>query len=527
MLVDPEQEEIGRHNFHEAMSADITRRDAIKAAIAGGSGLGAAYFGYSELNGDRVKTAFIGTGDEGNVLITEHPTDYMEIVAIADLRPANIERTFKGSHPVARIGLNAKLGEDEAAKVAVYEDHEQLLADKDKLGLEAVVIAVPLNQHAPIALKCMEAGLHVLSEKLMARTITECKDMIRKAKEKGLMLAVGHQRHYSVLYDNANALIQKGLLGDIKFIRAQWHRNNSFAGRDAWRKWRHEKKLLDTKVAATGTTDREHLLGKEDRLRELGYDDAKQLVDWRLYNKTGGGLMAELGSHQMDACSIFLGKVHPIAVQGFGGKNFYGVEGVGPEDKWTDDREIDDQIFVTMEFPGKTYYEDDGHTVKNEKDVCIVTYSSISTNRWEPYGEAVFGSRGTMIMKTEKEALLYKEASAKSGGGLDQRLWVINGTKGGGPVLDTYETSAPSPGATMASQEMGEKISRGYREEMEHFCYCIRTGKDELRCNGTVAMGDAIMAMTANIAMKKKIRIEFKPEWFDPESDANPEADYA
>ena len=69
MLVDPEQEEIGRHNFHEAMSADITRRDAIKAAIAGGSGLGAAYFGYSELNGDRVKTAFIGTGDEGLSLI--------------------------------------------------------------------------------------------------------------------------------------------------------------------------------------------------------------------------------------------------------------------------------------------------------------------------------------------------------------------------------------------------------------------------------------------------------------------------
>ena len=35
--------------------------------------------------------------------------------------------------------------------------------------------------------------------------------------------------------------------------------------------------------------------------------------------------MAELGSHQLDAASIFLGKVHPISVTGFGGKNFYGV----------------------------------------------------------------------------------------------------------------------------------------------------------------------------------------------------------
>ena len=30
--------------------------------------------------------------------------------------------------------------------------------------------------------------------------------------------------------------------------------------------------------------------------------------------------MAELGSHQLDACSIFLGKVHPLAVSGVGGK---------------------------------------------------------------------------------------------------------------------------------------------------------------------------------------------------------------
>jgi len=520
MMTTPEQEQVGRDNFHEAVGSELTRRDAIKAAMAGGAGLGAAYFGYQKLTGDRVRTAFIGTGDEGNVLITEHPEDYMEIVAVADMRPTNLDRTFKGSHPVARIGLNAKLGEAKASKVRTFSNHKELLAAKDELGLEAVVIAVPLNQHAPIAMECMEAGLHVLSEKLMARTVMQCKEMIRKAQEKGLMLAVGHQRHYSVLYDNANHLIQKGLLGDIKFIRAQWHRNNSFEGRDAWRKWKYDK---------YAKADRDHLTKLEEAgtLEEFGYDSAKQLVDWRLYNKTGGGLMAELGSHQMDACSIFLGKVHPLAVHGYGGKNFYGVEGVGPRDKWEDDREIDDQIFVTFEFPGKTYYQEDGHTVNNPDDICVVTYSSINTNRWEPYGEAVFGSRGTMIMKTEKEALLYKEASATSGGGLDQRLWVIEGTKGGGPVLDSYETSAPTAAAAMASDEMGPKISRGYREEMEHFCYCIRTNKDELRCNGVVAMGDAIMAMTANLAMQHKQRIEFKPEWFDPASDATPEADFA
>ena len=517
MLLTPEQEEIGRDNYTNAVA--YSRRDFLTGSLATGAGAGAAYFGYEKLQGERIKVAFIGTGDEGNVLINEHPTDYMEIVAIADMRPANRKRTFTGSHPVARRGLNAVLGEEAAAKVQVFNNHRELLAKKDELGLQAVVIAVPLNQHAPVAKECMEAGLHVLCEKLMARTITECKEMVRMAKDNNLHLAVGHQRHYSVLYENANHLVKRGVLGDIKFIRAQWHRNNSFKGSDAWRKWE--------KAAAE---DREALeaLEKSGELAELGYDTAKQLIDWRLYNKTGGGLMAELGSHQMDACSIFLGKVHPIAVQGFGGKNFYGIEGVGPEDKWKDDREIDDQIFVTFEFPGKTYYAEDGETVNNERDVCIVTYSSINTNRWEPYGEAVFGSRASLVMKTEKEALLYKEATGSSGGGPEYRWHIVNDDSGAA-VVDTYETTAPT--AKVANGDNGPAVSRGYREEMEHFCHCIATGNFDppseggLRCNGVIAMADAIMAMTANLAMLHKKRIVFKKEWFDPTSDAVPETD--
>ena len=516
MLTSPEQEKIGKENFNEAVGNWPSRREFIAGAAAAGTGLGALYFGYKKLSGDPVRVAFIGTGDEGNVLINEHPTDYMKIVAIADLRPANQKRTFTGSHPVARRGLNAVLGTGAASDVKVFNNHVELLKQKDELGLEAVVIAVPLNQHAPVALACMDAGLHVLCEKLMARTVTQCKEMIRKAKEKDLMLAVGHQRHYSVLYDNANHLVKDGVLGDIKFIRAQWHRNNSFPGRDAWRKWMYD---------GYAKRDKDYLVKNEAMIKEMGYPSAKHLVDWRLYNLTGGGLMAELGSHQMDAASIFLGKVHPVAVQGYGGKNFYGVPNVGPEDKWTDDREIDDQIYVTFEFPGKTHPKNENWTdeKKNEDDKCIVTYSSMNTNRWEPYGEAVFGTRGTLVMKTEKEALYWKEASATSGGGLDQRLWVLN-EDSGGPVIDTYETSAPT--APTQGAMGGEKISRGYREEMEHFCHCIRTGKDELRCNGKVAMADAIMALTANIAMKQQIRIEFEDAWFDPDSDACPEDVY-
>jgi predicted dehydrogenase len=234
----------------------------------------------------------------------------------------------------------------------------------------------------------------------------------------------------------------------------------------------------------------------------------------------------------MDAASIFLGHVHPLAVHGYGGKNFYGVKGLGSEDKQKDPRDIDDHIYVTFEFPGHHHAED-------QNDICIVTYSSINTNKFEPYGELVYGSRGTLFMKTEKEAMLWKEEGRGSeGGGPDQRLWVVSGASGG-PVLNAYETSS---GAAKAAKDDGgweENVSRGYTEEMEHFCWAIREfngqyyrdGKEipreegGLRCNGVVAMADAIMAHTANLAMKHKKRVEFKPEWFDPETDAAPETD--
>ena len=517
MNLTPEQQKIGKQSFSDAVG--LTRRDLLKGVTAGAAGLGAMYFGYQELKGAPVKVAFIGTGDEGGVLMSQHPPAYMEVVAIADLRPLNRVRALQGDGDEVRVGLVKKLGPAAAAKIKIYDSHLDLIAAKDELGLEAVVIAVPLNQHGPVAKACLEAGLHVLCEKLMARTILECKEMIRLARDKNLLLTVGHQRHYSVLYDNAANLVRSGLLGDIKFIRAQWHRNNSFPNSDSW-------------VKKVDKADAEEM--KELDLKKFGYDDLNQLVNWRLFNKTGGGLMAELGSHQMDACSIFLGKVHPVAVQGYGGKNFYGIPNVGPADKWKDTREVYDNVYVTFEFPGRHYQEDN-------RDTAIVTYSSISTNKFEPYGETVMGSRGTLIVKTEKEALLYKEEGRGSeGGGPDQRLWVVNNAVSGGAVLSAYETNSGPAKASGGGSDWATNISRGYTEEMEHFAYAIRNfgpsyynkegqllpaSEGGLRCPGTVAMADAIMSLTANLAMDKKKRIVFKDEWFDPTSDAVPETD--
>src|SRR5207245_6501247 len=90
---------------------------------------------------------------------------------------------------------------------------------------------------------------------------------------------------------------------------------------------------------------KEDQLSDEDLMKYGKFKSMEEMVRWRLYNETGGGLMAELGSHQLDACRIFMGKVHPLAVTGVGGKYFY-----------HDDREVEDHVFVTFQCPGKNYY---------------------------------------------------------------------------------------------------------------------------------------------------------------------------
>ena len=162
-----------------------------------------------------------------------------------------------------------------------------LINDPD---VEAVVIALPLHLHAKVAIECMQAGKHVLTEKLMGHNVAQCKVMSRVAEETGLYLATGHQRHYSVLYDNAVNLLRWGLLGQIHHIRAQWHRGN-LPGNDSW-----QQPLPGGEVAIVdgkpGRIDKiaERLKKLEDALKKEK-DPAKfdllkrQIAQWAAWNE--------------------------------------------------------------------------------------------------------------------------------------------------------------------------------------------------------------------------------------------------
>ena len=240
-----EQKDIGKENFLAAIGSPLTRRDFLKqsarAELSSGKGVGSYYFKYGVVD-QPVRVAVLGTGDEGSVLIGGINPKYIQVVAIAACRPYNQDRAFHGdcyssTAAAVRPGLMKKYGwktEAEARQhVKVYNDYRDLLKDAKALGIEGVIIGLPLFLHAPAAILAMRAGCHVLTEKLMGHSVAKCKEMIRVAHETHKHLAIGHQRHYNILYDNATALINSTAIGDIHYIRAQWHRGN-LPGSDSW-----------------------------------------------------------------------------------------------------------------------------------------------------------------------------------------------------------------------------------------------------------------------------------------------------
>ena len=84
--------------------------------------------------------------------------------------------------------------------VQVYGAYQELFDHAKQDGIEAIVLALPLHLHAPVAVAAMRQGLHVLTEKLMAQKVYACKEMARVAQQTGRCLAIGHQRHYNILY---------------------------------------------------------------------------------------------------------------------------------------------------------------------------------------------------------------------------------------------------------------------------------------------------------------------------------------
>ncbi len=112
-----------------------------------------------------------------------------------------------------------------ADEIAAAHGTKALYDARELAGrVDAVTIAVPTERHLEIALPFLEAGVPVLVEKPMARSLAEADAMIAAALRAGVVLAVGHTERFNPAVETA-----RPLLVDPRFIEV--HRLGTFPER--------------------------------------------------------------------------------------------------------------------------------------------------------------------------------------------------------------------------------------------------------------------------------------------------------
>jgi len=325
-----------------------------------------------------------------------------------------------------------------------YTDYRKMLEDKN---IQAVLIATPLYLHSEMACAAMDSGKHVFSEKCMARTPEQAKAMCRAVERSGKWLQIGHQRRSSPLYQHArDQVANQKILGNLTHVRALWHRNGS------WRR----------------NVPKEY----------------EKLLNWRLYSERSGGLMTELGSHQIHLVNWFTGQT-PVSVIGYGGIDY-----------WKDGREVFDNVCVTFRYPS------------GQK----VMYSSLTTNQFDGFGEQFMGDKGTLVISTDK-GLVYKEPAAEpvTWAG-DAKKETVDGREA--IVLDASATKKKLDPTRTETSALSAANQDDYMSEIQlFFDDTVRQNKRPL-CDHVDGLNACIAVLGANRAMETGTEVKFKPSDF-------------
>ena len=125
-------------------------------------------------------------------------------------------------HASAELAAICDLDEGRAGDVAAtwgvanyYTSVDAMLADVE---LDAVSVATPDAAHAAAAIRCAQAGKHILCEKPLATTIEDCQAMIAAAEAAGVCLMVDWHNRWNPPFHEAWKTIQAGELGDVRYI---------------------------------------------------------------------------------------------------------------------------------------------------------------------------------------------------------------------------------------------------------------------------------------------------------------------
>ena len=152
---------------------------------------------------------------------------------IAQRHAGHIERLGKLVAVCDVDGSRAKsLGEEYS--VLSFTSASEFLEVKD---MDVVAVCSPNGLHAEHSIAALKAGFHVLCEKPMALTSSDCEEMIKTAERSNRRLFIVKQNRFNPAIEAVKEKIDAGDFGDIYSIQLNcfWNRNFVYYQNSAWK----------------------------------------------------------------------------------------------------------------------------------------------------------------------------------------------------------------------------------------------------------------------------------------------------
>ena len=237
--------------------------------------------------------------------------------------------------------------------------------------------------------------------------------MAAAQKRTGKLLQIGRQRRsndrYRFMYQNL--LKKEELFGRLTHAIGQWNRSK------IWTQKPNPADKLDLKT-----------------LKKYGFTSEDQVYNWRNYKELGGGVVSDLGSHQIDIFNWFF-DAYPKAVYASGNNSYFGFEQA-------------DTMATILEYD-------------TPKGPALGIYENISNSRAIGVYERFVGDKGAFIISEGKDNKIYRESA------VDAKEWDPMVKKG---YLSNY--------AKLAKYKEKESGDSGIKETAPQISYDIAEIKD-------------------------------------------------
>jgi UDP-N-acetyl-2-amino-2-deoxyglucuronate dehydrogenase len=152
-------------------------------------------------------------------------------------RHATIAKEFPGAEVVAVVDVNEKMAEHELFPVGArfFISLDAFL--EAKIEADVVNIATPNGYHCSFAIKCLEAGYHVVIEKPMGLSKADCESVIFKALQVSKQVFVVKQNRYSPPSKWMKEVVSSKTIGEVLMVQVNcyWNRDDRYYKAGGWK----------------------------------------------------------------------------------------------------------------------------------------------------------------------------------------------------------------------------------------------------------------------------------------------------